>query len=134
MRQQAILCVDDEAIILLSIRQELKNHFKQRFLYETATDAEKALKVIEHLASVGIDVILILSDWQMPGMKGDDFLIAVKRRYPSIRSILVTGQADSRAVERVKKEAGTERVIFKPWRREELIASVEACTSAPPPA
>jgi response regulator RpfG family c-di-GMP phosphodiesterase len=78
-------------------------------------------------------VILILSDWLMPGMKGDEFLIAVKRRYPSIRSILVTGQADSRAVERVRKEAGTERVIFKPWRREELIAAVEACTTGPSP-
>ena len=131
MPQQAILCVDDEAIILLSIRQELKNHFKQRFLYETAADAAEALKSIERLVAQDVDVILVLSDWLMPGMKGDDFLVAVKNRYPAIRSILVTGQADRKAVERVKREAGTERVIFKPWRREDLIAAVEECTAGP---
>jgi len=129
MDQDAILCVDDEAIILLSVRQELKNHFKQRFLYETATSAEEALAIIDRLVSQGIKVILILTDWLMPGMKGDEFLIIVKKRYPSIRSILLTGQADSKAVERVKREAGTEHVIYKPWRREDLISAVERCTA-----
>lgn len=129
MRKEAILCVDDEAIILLSVRQELKNHFKQRFIYETATSAEDALAIIDRLVSDGIRIILILSDWLMPGMKGDEFLIIVKKRYPSIRSVLLTGQADLRAVERVKREAGTEWIIYKPWRREELIAAVEACTA-----
>jgi DNA-binding NtrC family response regulator len=129
MRREAILCVDDEAIILLSVRQELKNHFKQRFIYETATSAEDALAIIDRLVSDGIRIILILSDWLMPGMKGDEFLIIVKKRYPSIRSVLLTGQADLRAVERVKREAGTEWIIYKPWRREELIAAVEACTA-----
>ncbi|HOX30806.1 MAG TPA: response regulator [Spirochaetales bacterium] len=131
MPQQAILCVDDEAIILLSIRQELKNHFKQRFIYETASNAEDAFKAMDQLAAQSIDLKLILSDWLMPGMKGDELLIAAKRRFPSVRTILVTGQADLRAIERVKKEAGTERIINKPWRREDLIEAVEACTASP---
>lgn len=124
---EAILCVDDEAIILLSIRQELKSHFRQRFVYETASDAEQALRVISQLVEQGVKVILVLSDWLMPGMKGDEFLIEVKRLYPTIRSIMITGHANTEAIERALREAGTSKVIHKPWRREELIAAVENC-------
>jgi len=127
LKQSAILCVDDEPIILISLKQELKKKFGSRFNYETAINADEAMEVIDELAGSGVCVILILSDWLMPGIKGDEFLIMVHKKYPNIQSILITGHADERAMERVKKEAGTYTVLSKPWNSNELIEAVEFC-------
>lgn len=126
MSKKAILCVDDEAIILLSIKQELKSHFRERFIYETALSAREALGVIDELSAEGISFILVISDWLMPGMKGDEFLAEVKREHPEIKTILVTGHAPAESLKRMKAEDLTDSIILKPWRRDELIREVEA--------
>ena len=38
--KSAILCVDDEAIILTSLKEQLRRRFGERYLYETAWEAE----------------------------------------------------------------------------------------------
>lgn len=73
VKNNAILCVDDEPIILIALKQELKKQFGNEFQYETAVNATEALEVVDDLAENGINVILILSDWRMPGIKGDEF-------------------------------------------------------------
>ncbi len=125
--QNAILCVDDEPIILISLKQELKKKLGNKFSYETAMNADEALEIIEELVGNGVNLILILSDWLMPGIKGDEFLIMVHKKYPGIKSILITGHADEKAIERVKKEAGTYTVLSKPWNPTELMEAVEFC-------
>ncbi len=127
--QNAILCVDDEPIILISLKQELKKKLGNRFSYETAMNADEALEIIDELVGNGVNLILILSDWLMPGIKGDEFLIIVHKRHPGIQSILITGHADEKAVERVKKEAGTYTVLSKPWDPIELLEAVQVCCS-----
>jgi len=130
---RAILCVDDEAIIVFSIKVELKRHFKDLFLYETASTAEEALDIIDELNGQGINVILILSDWLMPGMKGDEFLVIVKERYPGIKTILVTGNAERKMTDHLRGEGIANAVLFKPWREGDLIAKVEECIAGPDP-
>lgn len=125
--QNAILCVDDEAIILITLQKELKKQLGNLFQYETALNAEEAMEVIEDLVNAGVNVILILSDWLMPGIKGDEFLILVHQKYPKIRSILITGHVDVAAVDRVKREAGTYTVIPKPWDVNKLMEAVRIC-------
>jgi DNA-binding NtrC family response regulator len=124
MKRKAILCVDDEAIILLSLVQELKRAFGSKYLYEKALDAESALETVEELEREGAAVILIISDWLMPGMRGDAFIEAVKERYPGIKTILITGQADDEAIERVRKVASVLAVFKKPWNSKALIETI----------
>ena len=126
MPKQAILCVDDEAIILLSVKQELQSHFKERFLYETALNAREALAIIDELSAEGIVFILVISDWLMPGMSGDEFLAKVKGSHPEIKTILLTGHASPDSIERMQREELTDSIILKPWKRNELIQKVEA--------
>ncbi|EPG64377.1 response regulator [Leptospira wolffii] len=127
--RKAILCVDDEAIILITLQQELRKQFGEEFKYETALNAEEGMEVIDELAEAGVNVILILSDWLMPGIKGDEFLIQVHRKYPHIQSILITGHVDQAAADRVKREAGTYAVISKPWDLTKLMDAVRTCCS-----
>lgn len=125
MNKQAILCVDDEAIILMSIKQELKNHFKTRFLYETALNAEEALEIVNELTEDGITLILVISDWLMPGMKGDDFLRQIRGINPAIKTMMITGHAAKDALEAIEKENLADRILIKPWRNSQLISAVE---------
>lgn len=125
--KQAILCVDDEAIIVLSLKQELRSHYRDRFIYETALNAGEALSIIDDLASEGIGVIVIISDWLMPGLRGDEFLLQVNARFPDIKSIVVTGQADNQSLAALKDQTGLVAVLNKPWASGDLIDAVDRC-------
>jgi CheY-like chemotaxis protein len=124
-----ILCIDDEAVILLAMKQELRRRFGERFSIETALGAEDAVAAIADLESEGVDVALVICDWFMPGVRGDRFLISLRERRPEIKSILMTGQADADAIRRAQEEAGICACVHKPWRPEELAAAIERCLS-----
>jgi DNA-binding NtrC family response regulator len=125
MPNSAILCVDDEVMILESLREQLQRHFGDRYLYEAAEGVDEAWQVIGELYNEGVRILVIVSDWLMPGVKGDEFLIAVHKRYPEIVTVMLTGQADEDAVERVRTEANLYACLRKPWTEEELVQTIE---------
>ncbi|HUW69528.1 MAG TPA: response regulator [bacterium] len=127
---KAILLVDDEAIIVLALSRELRAAFGGEYRIETALNAEEAFEVISDLEREGCELVVVISDWLMPGMRGDDFLIAVRQTYPAIALIMVTGQADEKAVERVVREAKVLACIRKPWRGSEIIELIRSATKA----
>jgi CheY-like chemotaxis protein len=129
MSKDAFLMVDDEAIILLALKKELRDHFGDRYRYETALSGAEALELVDVLVEDGIRIVLIISDWLMPGITGGELLIRLKSKYPGIAAILVTGHADSTAIERVRMAAGLKACILKPWSRRELFDAVESCLS-----
>jgi CheY-like chemotaxis protein len=126
MSKQAILCVDDEALILESLEKQLRKAFKNTYLYEFAESADEALETIEELYENNINIIVIISDWLMPGIRGDEFLIEVHQKFPNIIKIILTGQADEAAIERAKKQANLHSWLPKPWNGEELIKSIQS--------
>ena len=68
---------------------------------------------------------MIVSDWLMPGMKGDEFLIWVHEKYPEISKVMLTGQADDDAVERAQDKAQLYHCLQKPWNAKELIETIQ---------
>ncbi len=120
MSESAIICVDDEVTILDSLKKQLKRKFGDRFIYEVAESAEEAWELIEELNEDGIEVIVIVSDWLMPGTKGDEFLVQIHERFPGVIKVMLTGQADDEAIERAKQEANLHACLYKPWTEEEL--------------
>jgi CheY-like chemotaxis protein len=126
MAEQVILCVDDEEIVLNSLEMQLKEQLGEKYIYEFAESAEDALEIIEELDEENIEILVIVSDWLMPGLKGDEFLIKVHEKFPNIVKVLLTGQADDKAVERAKAKANLHRCIHKPWETGELINSIKS--------
>ncbi len=120
MSESAIICVDDEVVILDSLKEQLKRKFGDRFIYEVAESAEEAWEVIEELQQDDINIIAIVSDWLMPGVKGDEFLIQIHDSFPKIVTVMLTGQADQTAVERARQEANLHACLYKPWTEQEL--------------
>lgn len=116
--------VDDEKIILDSLCLQIKRAFGNEFAYEAAESAEEAWEIIEELAEEGCNIILIVSDWLMPNIKGDEFLSKVHEKWPETIKIILTGYADDDAIERARQNANLYCVIKKPWSYEELITQI----------
>jgi CheY-like chemotaxis protein len=126
MAGNAILCVDDENIILDSLKEQLEKYFGYDYLYETAENGEEGLELIEELLEDEIKILIIVSDWLMPGINGDEFLIKVHQKYPSIVKIMLTGQANEEAINKAKKHADLFAVINKPWSEDELFRIIKS--------
>ena len=122
---KVILCVDDERTVLQSIKAQLKKRLGDDFLIETAENSEEALDLLDELVEESTDVLLIVSDWLMPGMKGDEFLTHVHHKFPDIVKVMLTGQADPEAVERAKVNANLFQLLNKPWQEDELIDTIK---------
>ncbi len=129
MSESAILCVDDEVVILDSLKEQLKRKFGDRFIYEVAESAAEAWEVIEELQEDEVKVIAIVSDWLMPGIKGDEFLIQIHQRFPNLVTVMLTGQADETAIARAKKEANLHACLHKPWTEEDLTQIITTAIS-----
>jgi CheY-like chemotaxis protein len=127
MPKPVILCVDDEVVILNSLKIQLKKEFGDVYLYEVAENANEALEIIAEIKEEDeSDILVIVSDWLMPGIKGDEFLIRVHQKYPNIVKVMLTGQADAVAIERVKEQANLHRCLCKPWDGQELVETIKS--------
>jgi CheY-like chemotaxis protein len=121
-----ILCVDDERMVLNSLRTQLLSSFGKDYIYEAAEDADEALDLIQELSENDVVIVVIISDWLMPGMKGDELLIRIHEQFPKVIKIMLTGQADKAAISRAKKFANLHCCLSKPWSEAELTETIKS--------
>lgn len=126
MSKAAILCVDDEIFVLESLGIQLQKAFANNYLYEFAQSADEALEIIEEIQDDDVKILVIVSDWLMPGIRGDEFFIKVHQKFPKIIKILLTGQADEAAIKRAEQEANLHGCLRKPWKSEELFEIINS--------
>ena len=124
MEKGVLLCVDDEIIVLTALKDQLRRAFGSDFHIDVAESAEEALELRDELALDGHKLLVIVSDWLMPGMKGDEFLIKAHERFPSVVKIMLSGQAESAAVDRARREAALHDFLSKPWNAAALVESI----------
>ncbi len=125
--RSTIVCVDDNDMILVALKQELVEHFKGSYRIETAISAQEALHIMDELVEEKVRIPLVISDWLMPGMNGDEFLIRVNEKFPNTKALIVTGYADMIAVSKSRNKINLRGIITKPWDKNELIKKVESC-------
>ncbi|NJN24455.1 MAG: response regulator [Acaryochloridaceae cyanobacterium RL_2_7] len=125
MSKAALLCVDDEIAILRALKEQFKRLFGKKYIYEVAQSAEEAWEIIGEFEEDEVDILIIVSDWLMPNVRGDEFLGQVHQKFPNIVKIMLTGQADDDAIARAVEKANLYACIHKPWHEEELEKIIE---------
>lgn len=107
-----ILIVDDERIIRSMLEMELEDHY-------TVETAENAGQAIELCKNNSYD--LVISDINMPGIKGYDLLAKVKEMHPETKVALITAYNIDDYV-RLAKKHGISNIIPKttPFNFQEL--------------
>ena len=96
MSKPAVICVDDERIVLEALKSQLKNHFGRKFNIYITESAEEARELIEEILEEGESVHCVVSDAIMPGESGPNFLMDLHGSHPEIIKILLTGQVGVR--------------------------------------
>jgi CheY-like chemotaxis protein len=114
-----ILVVDDDDAFRSMLRRTL-----QRAGYDVveATDGKAALEALS-----GAMVDLVITDIVMPNMEGIETIRALRRSYPQLKIIAMSGggRLKPEGYLDVAKLFGAFRVLRKPFESEELLASVE---------
>lgn len=124
MSKGVIVCVDDERLVLLSLRDQLTNYLADEYEIELAENGEEAIEIFDELAEEGVEIPLIICDQIMPEMRGDELLIELHNGYPKTLKILLTGQADANSVGNAVNFANLYRYISKPWDKTDLCMTV----------
>jgi len=118
---RCILLVDDEPNITNALKRELHEWTLERSLdIVTAQSAMQGLAILEQK---GAGTVLVVSDLKMPEMLGSDFLLVVKRLYPDIVSMLLTGHSEASEIIKIV-QANIFSFILKPWDSSYLLAEL----------
>ncbi|MFB2980730.1 adenylate/guanylate cyclase domain-containing protein [Microseira sp. BLCC-F43] len=125
MKKPVIICVDDEITVLDSLRRELSEALEDHFEIETAVGGIEALELVEDLIDEGCDIAIVIADYIMPDLKGDEVLKQIHQRSPKTIKIMLTGQATIEGVTNAINSAKLYRYIAKPWQAEELNITVK---------
>lgn len=122
----AIICVDDDFLILQTLKFQLSKCIDDRcVLIESFLSPEDALLTIEDLVEVGLNMIFVIVDFQMPKMNGAKFIRAVKDRHPEIPCLMLSGEANAIQIEELESDDLLFSFIGKPWSETHLINAMQ---------
>ncbi|TAE12731.1 MAG: hybrid sensor histidine kinase/response regulator [Bacteroidetes bacterium] len=128
-KDQLIICVDDEKIILDALKKELQATLPAHYKIELAESGDEALYLLVEYLAEGYDIPLIITDYIMPNMRGDELLKQVSLLSPTTFGILLTGQADLDGVRNSIRYARLQSFILKPWDMIDLVGDVQKTLS-----
>lgn len=113
-----ILIVDDELSILHAIQRLCRKKTSWNVL--TASSPKEALQILSEQ-----NIVVLITDHQMPMMNGADFLAAIKDKRPNTIKIMLTGQANNEAIKKAINEGAIYKYLIKPWDDNELLHLIE---------
>ena len=124
----SILIVDDEPDVAEMFRQRFRREARQgTYVLHFARSGEEALDKLEN--GVRPELIVILSDINMPGMDGLSLLREIKSRRPELPVMMVTAYGDDER-RRQAEEAGALQFLSKPVDFDTLKAELRRLSSA----
>ncbi|MBN1433461.1 PAS domain S-box protein [Candidatus Fermentibacterales bacterium] len=117
--EHLVLVVDDEEEVRDTARQILKRF---GLAVVTASDGREGLDVYRRRWR---EISVVLLDMTMPGMSGEQALIAMREINPSARVLLTSGYSEQHAVAQLNSKS-VSGFIQKPYRPAELVERIRA--------
>lgn len=114
-----ILFVDDEANVLAGLQRLLRKRFEMHI----ANGGPEGLELFRREGPFAV----VVSDYNMPGMNGVEFLAEVVKLSPETVTVMLTGRADAAVAGAALQEGRIFRYLNKPCERETLERTIEDC-------
>jgi len=115
MKKPFILTVDDDPIVLESVRRDMQKRYARNYQIIAINLGTAALKQLEKIQQAGEQVALLIVDQRMPQMTGVEFLSQARLLFPAARRVLLTAYADTEASIAAINEVGLDYYMMKPW-------------------
>ena len=122
--RKIVLCVDDNMEVLKSLRLQLRSGLKHRARIILAVGPDEALSALEVLQPKQSDAILIVSDWLMPNMKGEELIRKIEVRWGELQTIVLSGHITEEAALELSDMSQVLAIMAKPWSGEDLLQLV----------
>ena len=116
-----ILLVDDEPHVTDALKRALR---REPYALLAATSGAAAQQILDRQ-----HVDVVVSDEQMPGMSGSEFLSKVRKQFPETIRIVLSGQASLGAAVRAINEGEVYRFFLKPCNPTDLIFTIQRALS-----
>jgi len=116
MEKRAVLFVDDDETTLMTIEKSIEDEPYDKHFAKSGEDALEILKREE--------VHVIVVDIVMPRMDGIELLKIVKKEYPNIVSMVISGYAQSADALMALRDVGVYKFIPKNWTFEENLRTI----------
>ncbi|QWV92646.1 response regulator [Geomonas oryzisoli] len=117
LQRETVLFVDDEKSYLAYTSGLFEN---RGLTVLTASSAMEALQIVEHQS-----VAVVISDNEMPGMRGIELLSRIKEVSPHTVKIMMTGSADLSTTLAAINSGEVFRFVLKPWKKAEMLRAVK---------
>lgn len=116
-----IMVIDDSPTIRVSVELALK---QIGLLIKQAENGQDALNKINELKSGGEEIVLCISDINMPVLNGIEFITEFRKVDKFTPVVVLTTEAEKDIIQK-GKEAGASGWIIKPFQAEDLINVVK---------
>lgn len=113
MSHKILICDDEEGI-----RESLKLILSDFFELVVISEADKCLETLKGTPGVG----LVLLDIKMPRISGLELLQRIKKEFPKVNVIIVTGYKSVETAQEAVR-LGASGYIVKPFASEEILAT-----------
>jgi len=117
LTRESILFVDDEKSYLAYTSGLFENRGVNVL---TAGSALEALKIVQERS-----IAVVISDNEMPGMRGIELLTRIKEVSPHTVKIMMTGSADLSTTLAAINSGEVFRFVLKPWKKAEMLRAVK---------
>ena len=122
---EKILIIDDNKLIRKTLKETLS---KVGYTVIEAEDGESGLTFVR---SERPD--LVITDFQMPGLNGFQFIRRAQRLLPDVPVLMITAVPDLFSEDEIKDLPTLKAIVRKPFKWEELAGHIERVLPAPSP-
>ena len=122
----SVLLVEDDAFAV-KIAQTVLRQLHIPYV-STARDGAEALDIL-NANMQRFDLIVVISDWNMPEMTGLQLLKAVRRKWANMPFIMLTGKASPEFVVQAR-ENGVDAYVVKPFSPSQLSQKIQSVLQA----
>jgi DNA-binding NarL/FixJ family response regulator len=112
-----VLCVDDDPSLLNALKRTLRKEID-------LTVAQSAIDGLRALEKDG-PFAVVISDQNMPKIKGTTFLAKVAKHFPLTVRIMLTGNSDQFTAISAVNEGGVFKFLNKPCRMEDMMEAIQ---------
>lgn len=124
-----VLIVDDSKIVRRVLTNTMKRYFKTPEYEElNLFEAEDGLVAMEHMKNERVDIMLL--DWNMPNMNGEEVVDAVRanKEWNKTRIVMATTEGGKSSVLKMIKK-GANGYMVKPFNEESIFKTLDTITA-----